>query len=58
MEDKYKALIACFGMGCVTSIELVNLVFVGIDGTIAGAFIAAIAGIIGVVLGKLGTEKA
>lgn len=54
MEDKYKALIACFGMGCATVIELFNLAFVGVDGTIASAVVASIAGIVGVALGKLG----
>lgn len=57
MEDKYKALIACFGMGCATVIEVVNLVYVGIDGAIATAFIGAIAGIVGVAIGKLGKSE-
>jgi len=57
MQDKYKALIACFGMGCATTIEVVNLIYVGLDGTIASAFIGAIAGIVGVALGKLGKSE-
>ena len=52
MEDKYKALIACFGMGCATLIEVVNLVVVGLDGTIASAFVGAICTIVGLALGK------
>lgn len=50
MEDKYKALIACFGMGCATVIEVVNLVYVGIDGAIASAFLTVLGGIVGVAI--------
>ena len=57
MEDKYKALIACFGMGCATAIELFNLAFIGVNGTVASAFIGAIAGIVGIALGKLTGSK-
>ena len=54
VEDKYKALIACFGMACATVIELFNLAYVGLDGTIASAFIGVIASIVGIAIGKMG----
>ena len=54
MEDKYKALIACFGIGCITVIEVTNLMVTGLDGTVAAAIVASIAGVIGVAIGKLG----
>ncbi len=55
MEDKYKALIACFGIGSITAIEIVNIIFIGMDGAIASAIVASIAGIVGVAIGaKLG----
>lgn len=55
MEDKFKALIACFGIGSVTVIEVVNLTVTGMNGTVASAIVAAIAGIVGVAIGaKIG----
>jgi len=56
LEDKYKALIACFGIGSVTVIEVTNLMVTGLDGTIAAAIVASIAGIVGVAIGKLGSK--
>lgn len=56
MEDKYKALIACFGIGSVTVIEVVNLAVTGLDGTVAAAIVASITGIVGVAIGKLGSK--
>lgn len=54
LEDKYKALIACFGIGSITAIELFNIAFLGMDGVVASAIVASIAGIVGIALGKLG----
>lgn len=56
MEDKFKALIACFGIGSVTVIEVTNLIITGLDGTVAAAIVASITGIVGVAIGKLGSK--
>jgi len=57
LQDKYKALIACFGIGSIAAIEIVNLTVTGMNGTVAAAIVASIAGIVGVAIGKLGTSK-
>jgi len=55
LEDKFKALIACFGIGSITVIEVFNIAVLGIDGVVASAIVASIAGIVGVAIGaKIG----
>lgn len=57
MEGKYKVVIGCFGMGCITTLGVVAMVHLGIDGQLLAGCIGGIGGIIGYILGKKTTVK-
>lgn len=56
MDDKFKALVACFGIGSVTAIE-VAMITQGINGVVATTIVGAITAIVGATIGaKLGSK--
>lgn len=57
MEDKYKALITCFGIGSIAFLEACAI-FNGINGTGLSTVVGAVAAIVGAVVGvKIGSKK-
>jgi len=53
MRDKFKVVLGCFGIGCITALGITNLLMKGPDGSVLLALGGAIGGIIGVLVGKV-----
>jgi hypothetical protein len=51
-----KTILALFAMGCITALEIVNLIVLKNDGLILSGVIGAIAGLGGFIIGKVGEK--
>lgn len=50
--DKNKLILGVTAIGCVTFLETINLVYVGIDGGVLTAVVSGILGIVGLIIGR------
>jgi len=52
MESKHKLILGLFTVGCITTLEVINLIYFRVDGGVLTAVVGSIAGIVGIVIGK------
>jgi len=52
MEDKYKVVLGCFTIGCITILEAINIIYLGVDGSVLTGVVASIAGVVGILIGR------
>ena len=47
-----KTVIVCVGIGSITALEIVNMIYCKVDGAVLSSIVAVIAGLVGLALGK------
>jgi len=52
MKSLHKLILGVFTIGCISALEGINLIYVGIDGGVLTAVATTIAGIVGIIIGK------
>jgi len=52
MKSLHKLILGLFTIGCITVLEAVNIIYLGVDGSVLTGVVASIAGIVGIVIGK------
>jgi len=52
MISKHKLIFGIFAIGCVTVLEAINIIYLGVDGSVLTAVIGGITGIAGIIVKK------
>lgn len=52
MQSNHKLILGMFGIGCVTTLEVVNIIYLGVNGGVLAGVCTGIGTIIGILVGR------